>query len=369
MSTPTKEWYCPLPFISISSDSGGHYALCCESQPAPQHCTDTTLSEFKNSDYMNNVRAGFESDDPKSVPEIKSACNQCISKELDGATSKRMREIKNTEQSNYLELKLIGNICNYACVMCNPLSSSKIAEAQGLDIPKWFKLSDEWWDDFDEISKDYTHYKFSGGEPFMSPTTTKILKRLVASGKSKDMVLQFNTNGAGSTRVVQKLLDNFKSISLGFSIDAWGGRNELIRKHSKWTFTEDMLWGYANLARLNKNLNLTVHPCVSALNVGYLYEFDEFVREASTLNRFSFSVTNTLAYPGRINISRLPSSVKKEYLKNNYDFLSSGNVKGGKDLVELLTKPSRLVETWSPTWLEENLEGWEEWYPEFLPYV
>ena len=116
------------------------------------------------------------------------------------------------------------------------------------------------------------------------------------------------------------MLDNFKRVDVCFSIDAWGERNSAIRKHSTWEFTEDMLWDYADLCRTNKNFNLTVHPCVSALNVGYLYEFEPFVTEAKNLGNFNFTVSNTLAWPQEINIAKLPSEIKAKYLKDNYDF-------------------------------------------------
>ena len=38
-------WYCPLPFTSLSSDTAGYYALCCESNPAPYHCNNMSLKD------------------------------------------------------------------------------------------------------------------------------------------------------------------------------------------------------------------------------------------------------------------------------------------------------------------------------------
>jgi hypothetical protein len=362
-------WYCPLPFNSISSNPAGYYALCCESDPSEMHCTTSTLSEFKNSDYMNTIRDGFLSDDPMSVPQIREACHQCISKEREGATSKRMRELIETTHTHFMELKLIGNICNYACIMCGPVSSSKIAEEVGLDIPKWFTLSDEWWDDFDKISKDYKCFKFSGGEPFMSPTTKKILNRLIKTGRAKEIDLQFNTNGSGSKKVIQRLLDNFRRVNIGFSIDAWGERNSIIRKHSTWGFTEDILWDYSDLCRTNEHFYLTIHPCISALNVGYLYEFEPFVNEACHLSNLVFSVSNTLAWPREINIANLPLEVKAKYLKDNYKFLSNASiVSNGEAVINLLQTESKNLLGWSPEWISKNVPDWKKWYPEYVRY-
>ena len=360
-------WYCPLPFTSLSSEPLGHYALCCESWPSPHHCDDMTLSQFKNSDYMKKVQNGFKLDDPFSVPEIKEACHQCKLKEEQGTVSKRQRELRDLRATHFMELKLIGNICNYACLMCHPLSSSKIAEEQGLNYPKYFNHSDEWYDDFKEISKDYTYFKFSGGEPFMSPTTKKIINILIDSGRSHDIRLQFNSNGSASKSVVQRLLDNFKHVQICFSIDAWGERNSIIRKHSSWEFTEDRIWDYSSLLLRNENISMSVHPCISILNIGYMYEFKSYVKEYSFLQSFSFSISNTLAFPSHWNAAYLPYNIKQKYLEDNYDFLKDEVCLHEQGILGILESDNVNLENFRKG--IHKIPSYKEWYPEFVKYA
>ena len=361
-------WYCPLPFNSLSSDTHGNYALCCESAPSQHHCTDMTLSEWKNSNYMKKVKAGFKLNNPLSVKEIRQACLQCKGKEDQGAISKRMRELENLRQTSFMELKLIGNICNYACAMCHPTSSSKIAEEKGIDIPKWFELSDEWYDDFREISKNYTYFKFSGGEPFMSPTTNKILDILKKSGNSHNIRLQFNSNGSASKKVLSRLLENFSEISFCFSIDAWGERNAAIRKHSTWKFTEERLWDYGELLYEYDNFKMSIHPCVMTLNIGYLYEFEEYIKQYSFLNQLRFSVSNTLFQPIELNAVHLSSRIKEKYLKHNEEFLNSGLVDSPESVLNILNNKTNEN-------MELVLQGMkripnaEKWYPEIFDHA
>lgn len=359
-------WYCPLPYNSLSSEPLGKYALCCESEPSPHHCNDMTVSQFKNSEYMKKVREGFKRENPLEVPEIAAACYQCKLKETQGVVSKRQRENEAPRDTSFMELKLVGNICNYACLMCAPNSSSKIAEEQGISYPKYFNHSDEWWRDFKEVSREYNYFKFSGGEPFMSPTTKKIINILIRSGRSHEIVLQFNTNGSASKAVLQRLLKNFKKIQICFSIDAWGERNSLIRKHSSWDFTENRLWDYFDLLLNNTNMQISMHPCISILNVGYMYEFENFVSQFKFLKRFNFSVSNTLAYPLYYNAAFLPYDIKQAYLEKNFDFLNSDLCNYSNSVLSLLQSD------------EENLfkfkEGvhktpnYKKWYPEFIKY-
>ena len=359
-------WYCPLPYTSLSSDPLGRYALCCESLPSPHHCDDMTLSQFKNSDYMKNVQNGFKLDNPLSVPEIKEACHQCKLKEDQGTVSKRQRELKDLRSDDFMELKLIGNICNYACLMCHPLSSSKIAEEQGINYPKYFNHSDEWYDDFKEVSKDYYYFKFSGGEPFMSPTTKKIINILIDSGRSHDIRLQFNSNGSASKSVVQRLLDNFKHVQICFSIDAWGERNSIIRKHSSWEFTEDRIWDYSSLLLKNKNFSMNVHPCISILNIGYIHEFKSYVKEYSFLEKFKFSVSNTLAYPSYYNAAYLPYDIKQKYLDDNYDFLKDKVCLHEQGILGILESDNVNLDYFRMG--INKIPNYKEWYPEFVKY-
>ena len=361
-------WYCPLPYNSLSSEPLGKYALCCESKPSPHHCNDMTISQFKNSEYMEKVREGFKRENPLEVPEIASACFQCKLKEDQGAVSKRQRENKeDVEFKRFMELKLIGNICNYACLMCSPASSSKIAEELGISLPKYFKHSDEWWDDFKEVSKEYNYFKFSGGEPFMSPTTKKIIDILINSGRSHNIKLQFNTNGSASKSVLQRLLNNFHSVNICFSIDAWGERNSLIRKHSSWDFTENRIWDYLTLLVSNKNMTMSIHPCVSILNIGYLHEFENIINQFKFTYRFKFSVSNTLAYPLYYNAAYLPQNIKQVYLKNNYEFLNSDLCDASKSVISLLQADGEDLFKFKEG--ISHKPNYKKWYPEFINYA
>ena len=365
-------WWCPYPYTSLSSDTLGNYALCCEAKPSPHHCNDMSLKDFDNSGYMKKVRRIFKSSDPRSFPEIKHACVNCIKKEEQGGISKRLRGIdhynKRAEKNktNYmLELKLIGNICNYACLMCAPKSSSKIAEEEGLNYPKYFDLSKDWWKDFDDIAWEYNVIKFSGGEPFMSPTFKKIIQRLEDIGHT-DVKIKFNTNGSGPAKIMRKMLKTFSHVSVNFSIDAWGKRNEVIRKHSTWEFTQERLLGYSNLCNDHSNFRFGIHPCVSILNVGYLHEFENLFNFLPKSKNQEFSISNTLYTPEEYNIYHLPSKVKDYYLEKNDKFFKSDMCNRPEGTINLLKEKS--IKKFTFERLKKQVPNWKEWYPEFIEY-
>jgi pyruvate-formate lyase-activating enzyme len=399
-------WYCPLPFTSLSSDTAGYYALCCESTPSKHHCSNMSLKEFESSSYMTRVRQGFKSDDPTIIPEISEACHQCIQKEKQGAISKRQRELLAWEKESedyFLELKLIGNICNQACRMCAPISSSKIVEElnklpgrKKIDIPRYYNLNEKWWKDFDEIAPEFNYFKFSGGEPFMSPTFNKILKRLEEIGHT-DVKIQVNTNGSASGKKIEKILNTFTDLNMCLSIDAWGKRNEIIRTHSNWKLTEKHLHEYWALVHDRNNFSISIHPCVSILNIGYLNEFEEFV-EYFCSKKMQFSVSNTLFTPEELNVYYLPMKLKEQYYNKQKAFLENKKVLNAKSVINILTSPTnegkhfpfnlkyldgiRVVDN---LWLQNpkrkkmnrnlgdtypylKIENWQKWWPEFLEW-
>ena len=356
-------WYCINPFGSISTDTQGYYEVCCESGPSGIHVNDMTISEYKNSDYLNEIKQAFKSKDARENELVKKACAFCIKKEKEGAISKRIRDNNNKNFEPYLELKMIGNICNYACVMCSPRSSSILAEEHNLDIPKYFDPPEKWWNDFKEIALEYKTFKFSGGEPFMSPTFKKIIRTLKEINHT-DVRLQIHTNGSVSSKVLQKLIDSFSNVSILFSIDAWGHRNELIRKNSNWEETEERIWEYANLVYSNPTkIELSYSFCVSILNVGYLHEFDDFISTFGK-TKISFSCTNTLTWPDSLNAYYLPTKIKQMYLKR----LPTGfdNIKPVKAVLS-----SKYEGDLFKTHLQQlslKIPTWREHWPEFLPY-
>ena len=369
-------WYCPLPFNSISSTTLGNYELCCESCPSPHHCNDMTMKEFVNSEYMKTVREGFLSDNPKSVKEIAFACHTCIGKENQGAISKRMRAM-NSEfymDGNFMELKLIGNICNFACVMCWPGASSRIAEEKTVESfkwrqqnPNWTKypiLNDKWWKDFDEMAPKFYHFKFSGGEPFMSPTFKKILDRLKNIGHT-DISIRITTNGSASKKRIEKLLNDFTEISIYLSIDAWGKRNEIIRKGSNWDLLETRTWEYCDLLYKYNNMKLLILPCVSILNIGYLYEFKKLLETVG--EKVYFATTNTLYTPLEFNAYYLPNKIKKLYLENNRKFLSLERCHDSNAVLKLLENETTI--DFPPkhiSYLESKIPDWRTWWKEFV---
>ena len=162
--------------------------------------------------------------------------------------------------------------------------------------------------------------------------------------------------------LIKRLLETFKKVSIIFSVDAWGKRNELIRINSDWDFIEDRLWDYGALTLKYDNLKLIVSMCVNVLNIGYVHDFDHFLDTFT--NKLQFSTSNTLAGPEYLNAYYLPREVKDEYL-NRFTGRSDN-----PDAITTLLKSEYKGDKFKKHLdkLSLTCPNWREWWPEFIPY-
>jgi sulfatase maturation enzyme AslB (radical SAM superfamily) len=149
----------------------------------------------------------------------------------------------------------ISNLCNFKCRMCGEQLSSSwetekiIHDRVNYDDAKWMvpdtrKKISKFQKDVLEVELQEAvdngtieEIYWVGGEPLMYDIHWRIMQQLVDSGKSKDVVIRYNTN---LSRVIYKnyslydLLPHFKKVNVCASIDGVGTVGEYIRTGLKW---------------------------------------------------------------------------------------------------------------------------------------
>ena len=370
------DWYCPLPFNSISTTTSGYYRPCCVSPPSEIHVNDMNFREYLKSDYMKELREAFLSDYPREKDIVKKYCDKCIKQEEINVKTRRMRFLEK-EYPNFLEMKITGNICNLSCVTCHPFSSSRVEERWkelGIEypeygkIPRYFRMDDEWWENgFDQIVHDYDEIKFSGGEPFVSPVFDDIIKRLIKLDWCGGLYI--TTNGSGSRKNVNNLLQKFRYVTLGVSIDGYQRRGEIIRRESSWEHIQNMIWDYVSLKKKYKEkLDLHITTTTSSLNIGYHNELFEFIKPFYDNSLLKFSISNIVHIPSWANPYMLPNKIKDLY-KERYV-----NSKIPQKLIETILPALEHSEFDDKKFIREFpklsllVPEWREFWPEFLPY-
>ena len=275
-----SEYFCVAPWTHTYVSPQGERRLCCASREEPQfqkqyidsgdnnntEFNPSTLKEHWNSAYMKDIRKRM------LAGEKLSQCDVCNNQILNLHTYKsyfnntlfpnKVQDIiDNTAEDGHTTLTpvsydyRISNLCNFKCRMCGEQLSSSwetekiIHDRVNYDDAKWMvpdtrKKISKFQKDVLEVELQEAvdngtieEIYWVGGEPLMYDIHWRIMQQLVDSGKSKDVVIRYNTN---LSRVIYKnyslydLLPHFKKVNVCASIDGVGTVGEYIRTGLKW---------------------------------------------------------------------------------------------------------------------------------------
>jgi len=278
--TDVSPYFCTAPWTHTYVSPQGERRLCCASREEATFqkqyidagkdndslFNPTTLEEHWNSEYMKDIRRRILAGEKISQCEV---CNEQI---LNLHTYKKYFTktlfphkiediIASTDETGYTTMKpvsydyRISNLCNFKCRMCGEQLSSSW-EKEKIKHNKIDYKVDKWL--VPETRKQVANFQkevleeelqaavdnrtieeiyWVGGEPLMWERHWTIMKQLVDTGQSKDVVVRYNTN---LSRITYKdynlysMLDNFKNVNVCASIDGTEAIGEYIRTGLKW---------------------------------------------------------------------------------------------------------------------------------------
>ena len=321
--------FCPLVFNHVHIGTTSDKSYCCVAKSLSKNSQYAKLTDYWNSETVNEDRANMLSDSPKG--KLKE-CMLCWKEEEIGLKSYRHLAIERYNSNNSYNtegelLKLIenveaveqgnkvpymptsydikfGNLCNLKCPSCNPDNSSQIykeiKENKKLfatleiigETDSHYNLRDkkqfewienkEWWKVFEEASINLYRLKSTGGEPLLNKSLITYLKRLVANGKAKDIKLNLVTNGIKiSEDLLVNVLNKFKKCDLTISIDGTNKEYEYLRFPGKWKVLDSNVKQGHKLDI--KNVAFYIHPTLSAMNVLSVPQVYKYALGISTL--------------------------------------------------------------------------------------
>ena len=346
---PSKP-YCTLPFVQFSTTVNGNYQACCIAEKQKENIVDMTPMDFFNGEHMKQLRYDMlQPGEPSEL--IKRTCIKCITNETNSGNSKRLQNYytTNLDKENILnsetlekiknnknidleptdmdsfKIKIFGNLCNLKCTMCNPLVSSKIAAEQKRlgTLPKeWTgpiiidqseKMNmEKFRADLKKILPTTKQIEIVGGEPFLYPKVAPFIEWIVQNNLSRHLELRFVTNGMTINYELFSLFRHFKKVIVMFSLDGVGKVDEYIRTGTIW---EEKVQNMKNIAMLPK-VKLSFSTTVQLLNIGYLYEIYDFVRETFGIQA---KLNNNLSYPVWAQAVNLPKNIANSYLEKYKD--------------------------------------------------
>jgi radical SAM protein with 4Fe4S-binding SPASM domain len=291
--------FCMLPWTHFHAFPDGRAYPCCLSDywyPVGD-LRKHTMNEVWNQKPYKQIRLNMLND-----VESKE-CTKCYEHERNGFFSMRNDANRNyghhidetmltEEDGTHPEFKIrywdvrFSNLCNFSCRSCGPIFSSnwyndhvklynRKPDVLGREMARVeYTAGDE--DSMLEQMLPHIPYLeqvyFAGGEPLIMKEHYFMLEKLIEHGKT-DVRLLYNSNFSELRFKDKHVFDywkQFKSVSLGASLDASGSRAELMRKGTNW---EQTIENRLIMKQEVPHVDFYINPTVSAMNILHVLEF------------------------------------------------------------------------------------------------
>jgi len=251
----------------------------------------------------------------------------------------------NQGQTDYQPVDIqidIGNVCNSACIMCNPIYSSRLAQDYkklSLVEPGLFKITDQYenWTDNESLVDKFIneleqipnlkYLHFLGGETLYLKSFYTICNRLIANGLSQRIIIGLTTNCTVYSEELEHIIKNFKQVHLGLSIETVTNLNDYIRWPSKIDQVQTNIDNFIKLKdETNLHLSLRITPTVLSI-----YHIDSIFRFMLD-QRIMAESCNILQEPTVMRIELLPNDLRQEIIDkidrviDDYNLVESGEV-------------------------------------------
>lgn len=240
----TNKAFCPLAWSGLYINANGEVRACTRKKVNLGNLRDNSIH-----DIVNNSKA-IEIRERMINGEKEPSCECCYQleegkKSFDIVSDRvfYLKELKNVDMSTYddnqFKLKKIdirwSNQCNFACVYCHPIFSTKWAVE--LDYPiKAIPTTDqrmlEVKDFVLERIEELEHVYFAGGEPLLMKHNTEIIQALWE--RNKNVHIRVNTNLSKTNTPNFDLLCKFPNVHWILSCETMEDEFEYIRHGGKW---------------------------------------------------------------------------------------------------------------------------------------
>jgi len=231
------------------------------------------LEQMESSEWLLQVRQKFSQD------TWPNECIRCQEIEAQGLESIRNHSIKlyaSENNKDYLQVSgVLDNVCNAACMTCEPSLSTRIGALTGTVFPIVNNSAGFWNLPQDRIR----HLDINGGEPSYSKNYKKILANLPPNLRT----LRLNTNCNIVLEELTEIANRGIEVTVTVSCDGIGSVHEFMRWPISWeTF-------YLNLMQYKTMpVRLNLWTTVSCLNIDDLPNIQAFAREHGIDHNYAY---------------------------------------------------------------------------------
>lgn len=379
--------FCSSPWFHLRLTYDGSYEKCRwlkDTQPHQHNISNTTLFQYHNGEEMCSFRRDML--DGVAPPE----CGTCHYQEQFGKLSGRDKQllksgIKQDDFVNSLlssphleDFKLsgsmygmsrhrptdlqvdLGNLCNSACIMCDPIASSKLTQdyhklhkksvlfAQPAPYQSWAsrpELLERFLKDISRIP-DLKYLHLLGGETLYNDAFYKICNRLIETGQAADVIIGTTTNGTIYTPELENLIPKFKQFHLGISIESVTPLNDYIRYPSRIADILANIDKFVALREQNPGLYITLRITPNLFSISEIDQLFEYLIE----KRITAEACNILHKPECLRMEIMPEDIRTETIGKLEQLVARHNLV--KHNVQNIRNPANIDQVTADTVIE-----------------
>lgn len=346
-----KESFCSSPWIHVRLRYDGSFRVCRWSKdPSTEYNILThRIRDFYNSNHMRDLRMELlDGVRPKG-------CASCYYEDSFDKLSGRRRQLlksavslddfdismrssphyemwknsyENIGHSEYQPVDLqidLGNICNSACIMCGPESSSRLEtehsklnrlEPDLFEKPRSYR---SWTRDPAAVERFVTEIKaldrlgyihFLGGETLYDPAFYAICDQLIAAELADKIIVGTTTNGTIYDERIERYIREFKQFHLGISIESVTDLNDYVRWPGK---ISSILPNIDRFCALRADSRLFISMRITP-NIFTAYELGSMIEFLLDKQVIAESC-NILHSPPMLRIELMPNDIRQECIE------------------------------------------------------
>lgn len=263
-------------------------------------------------------------------------CHRCWKKESAGVTSARqmmnenlgidptppawMQSFFQSDRDWHVVMADIktSNVCNFSCVMCDPIDSSRIHERWSREQEKsqiqsragenlrWFNVimdsqsQRDCYRFLDQVIKQGARrLKILGGEPLLDKKLRSVLANVPDPSK---IDLHFTTNGSQDLVACHHEFSKFKTVTFSVSLEGIGTVQDWARQGSDWTQIEKNI-----LAAREHQVHVVINHSFQAATILRLHELLRWADQHALLVLFG-----SVDWPEWLSLGVLPESLRDQ---------------------------------------------------------
>jgi MoaA/NifB/PqqE/SkfB family radical SAM enzyme len=317
----TNRAFCPVPWTSIMYNFDGTVKNCIRSAGPIGNIRDSDIEQILGNDHL--IKADMQ------AGQKFARCNPCYNLEQEennfNIISDRvfyLKELRDVDSTLYDTMNFAlhtvdirwSNLCNFACVYCNPEFSSKWASEHGVIM---LTPVDQQVEKFKQYifkhAPQLKHVYLAGGEPLLMKENLEFLSLL--KKVNPDVNLRVNTNLSKMDTRIFELICEFKNVHWIVSVETIEAEYEYIRHGGVWQNFVDNL---QIIKQLDHKISFNMLHFL--LNYHSIFDCVDYLSVQGFHNN-SF-IIGALTEPAYLNIRHLPDSVLNSVKKMLADRIS-----------------------------------------------